>query len=372
MENKFLFYQAVSALPDGLSLSDYQWKFYSDNAGKEILTVTLTDVEDGQTLVYDATAGQWVNGAGGGGGTGVTVTVGTVEPTDPETGDIWFDTTDDTLYLFDGTVFAASVGPVGPKGDTGDTGPPGPTGPTGVVAATLPITYDSLTETVGFDGSAVGNLTEVDYIDFDTAAAHDPEEGEISWDADFDTLVVGMPDAVNIRVGQMHGIRVKNSSGLTAISKGTPVMFAGAAGDTVTVTPAISNGSYSPNLLVGITDQDIDADDFGFVTQFGVVDHIKTDYAGWALGDLLYIDPSNPGVLTKTEPTAPAWRRPLAAVTRVHQNSGRIIVRALPSTHLYDLDDVTITSAANNDFLVHDGTGWVNQNGVTWGQIAGV
>jgi hypothetical protein len=371
MENKFLFYQAVSALPEGLSLSDYEWKFYSDNAGKQILTVTLTDVEDGQTLVYDADAGQWVNGAGGG-GTGVTVTVGTVEPTDPATGDIWFDTTDDTLYLFDGTVFAASVGPVGPKGDTGDTGPAGPPGPTGVVAATLPITYDSGTQTVGFDGSAVGNLTEVDYIDFDTAAAHDPEEGEISWDADFDTLVVGLPDAVNLRVGQMHGIRVKNSSGSTPIAKGTPVMFAGATGDTVTVTPAVSNGSYEPDLLVGITYQEIDADGFGFVMQFGAVDHIKTDYAGWALGDLLYIDASSPGVLTKTQPVAPAWRRPIAAVTRVDANSGRIVVRALPSTHIHDIDDVTITSAANNDFLVYDGTEWVNQNGLTWGQVAGI
>ena len=371
MENKFLFYQAVSALPEGLSLSDYEWNFYKDNAGKQILTVTLTDVEDGQTLVYDEASGQWVNGAGGG-GTGVTVTVGTVEPTAPATGDIWFDTTDDTLYLFDGTVFAASVGPVGPKGDTGDTGPAGPEGPTGVVAATLPITYDSGTKTVGFDGSAVGNLTEVDYIDFDTAAAHDPEEGEISWDADFDTMVVGLPGAVNLRTGLQHGFRVKNASGTTAIGKGKVVMFAGAAGDTVTVTPASSNGSYDNNYIVGITYQEIAADDFGFVMQFGFVDHIKTDYAGWALGDLLYSDASNPGELTKTQPAAPAWRRPIAAVTRVDANSGRIIVRALPSNHMHDMDDVSITSAANNDFLVYDGTEWVNQNGVTWGQIAGV
>jgi hypothetical protein len=196
MENKFLFYQAVSALPEGLSLSDYEWKFYSDNAGKQILTVTLTDVEDGQTLVYDEASGQWVNGAGGA-GTGVTVTVGTVEPTEPATGDIWFDTTDDTLYLFDGTVFAASVGPVGPKGDTGDTGatgPPGPQGDTGatgpqgpqgiqgetgatgatgatgpqgpqgdpgVVAATAPILYNSETQTVSLDSVTWGQLAGV-------------------------------------------------------------------------------------------------------------------------------------------------------------------------------------------------------------------
>jgi hypothetical protein len=370
MENKFLFYQAVSALPEGLSLSDYEWNFYNDNAGKQILTVTLTNVQDGQTLVYDAASGQWINGAGGG-GTGVNVTVGTVEPTSPTTGDIWFDTTDDTLYLFDGTVFAASVGPVGPKGDTGDTGATGPPGPTGVVAATLPITYDSGTETVAFDNTAVGSLTGIDYIGFDTAAAHDPEPGQISWDADHETLVVGLDAHVNLQVGQEHVVRVKNQSTTTAIEDGKAVMFVGATGDTVVVSPASSNGSYDSNLLVGVTTESIPADGFGFVTQFGFVNGIKTDYAGWQLGSFLYVDPTSPGDLTNTQPDSPAWRRPVAAVTRVQQSSGRILVRTLPSTKINSLDDVTITTPADGDFLLYNGTAWVNSPTVTWGDLSG-
>jgi|11_taG_2_1085331.scaffolds.fasta_scaffold11442_1 hypothetical protein len=370
MENKFLFYQAVSALPEGFSLSDYEWNFYKDNAGKQILTVTLTDLEDGQTLVYDEALEQWVNGEGGGGGTGVTVTVGTEEPVAPTTGDIWFDTTDDTLYLFDGTVFAASVGPVGPKGDTGDTGPAGPSGPTGVVAATLPITYDSGTQTVGFDGSAVANLTDVDYIDFDTTASHDPEYGQIAWDEDFDTLSVGI-NGINLPVGQKHVVRVKNSSGIAGITKGQSLMFAGATGDTITATPAISNGSYSNEYLIGIAAEDIAAEDFGFVAMFGYVTHLKTDYSGWALGSLLYVDPNSPGTLTVTKPTAPAWSKPIAAVSRVHENSGRILVRALPGDTIDELHNVEVVSAADGDFLVYDGSKWVNESTITWGQLAG-
>jgi len=370
MENKFLFYQAVSALPEGLSLSDYEWNFYKDNAGKQILTVTLTDVQDGQTLVYDEVSGQWVNGAGGG-GTGVNVTVGTVEPTDPATGDIWFDTTDDTLYLFDGTVFAASVGPVGPKGDTGDTGPAGPPGPTGVVAATLPITYDSETQTVGFDGTAVANLDPVNYIGFNTAAGVDPEPGQISWDADFETLMVGLDAHVNLQVGQEHVIRVKNQSNTTAIEDGKAVMVVGATGDTIVVSPASSNGSYEPSVLVGITTETIPADGFGFVTQFGFVNGIKTDYAGWQLGSLLYVDPASPGDLTHIQPAAPAWRAPIAAVTRLQQSSGRILVRAIPSVHMHDLDDVVLTSPADGDFLLYNGTAWENRPTITWGDLSG-
>lgn len=57
------------------------------------------------------------------------------------------------------------AGASGPKGDTGDTGPAGPSGATGpqgdpgVVAADAPITYDSGTQTVGIDQTAL-TITE--------------------------------------------------------------------------------------------------------------------------------------------------------------------------------------------------------------------
>lgn len=217
MEYKLLFYQAASALPEGMTLADYEWKFYKDNAGKSILTATLTDLSDGQVLVYDAAEQQWVNGDQAGGG--VSVTVGTTEPVGPATGDMWFDTTDDSFYIYDGTAFvenvgqpgaegpsayevavdngfvgtetewlASLVGPTGPKGDTGDTGatgatgpqgeqgiqgiqgiqgetgptgatgPQGPEGPAGVVAATAPIQYDGVTQTVSLGSTTWGNL----------------------------------------------------------------------------------------------------------------------------------------------------------------------------------------------------------------------
>lgn len=219
MEYKLLFYQAASALPDGMTLADYEWKFYKDNAGKSILTATLADLSDGQVLVYDAAEQQWVNGDQAG---GASVTVGTVEPSAPETGDMWFDTTDDSFYVYDGTAFVENVGqpgaegpsayevavdngfvgteaewllslvgPTGPKGDTGDTGATGPTGPEGpqgpqgiqgiqgiqgetgatgpqgpqgdpgVVAATAPIQYDGGTQTVSLGSVTWGNLAGV-------------------------------------------------------------------------------------------------------------------------------------------------------------------------------------------------------------------
>ena len=64
VENEFLFFQAASQLPDGLTLADYQYRFYADNAGKEILTVDIQNLADGDTIVYDQALDAWKNGTG--------------------------------------------------------------------------------------------------------------------------------------------------------------------------------------------------------------------------------------------------------------------------------------------------------------------
>jgi hypothetical protein len=190
--------------------------------------------------------------------------------------------------------------------------------------------------------------------------ANDP--GELGWNAEFQTLDLVLDDNVTLQLGQEHLIRVKNASGTTAIGEGKAVMFAGATGDTVIVSPAVSNGSINHEYLVGITTEEIPADGFGFVTQFGFISQIKTNYAGWALGSLLYVDPLNPGELTNVEPSAPAWHKPIAAVTRVQANSGRILVRSQTGEVLGELHDVELSSPQDGDALVYQtSTGtWVN------------
>jgi hypothetical protein len=115
-------------------------------------------------------------------------------------------------------------------------------------------------------------------------------------------------------------------------------------------------------MLVGITTEEIDADGFGFVTQFGFVN--KVDTSDWELGDLLYSDPANPGQLTNVKPSAPSWTFSIAAVTRVHANTGRILVRAIPGLHLHDLVDADISSLLNSQALVYNSSAsvWNNSN----------
>lgn len=187
MQDKIVFFQSASELPEGLSLADYEYQFYADNAGKELLTVEETDLEDGDVLAYDAAEQKWKNSntdslvgpqgpegpqgpAGPTGPQGPAGATGATGPQGPqgETGPAGADST-----------VPGPEGPQGPQGDTGATGPQGPqgiqgiqgetgatgaTGPQGpqgdpgVVAATSPLTYDSGTQTVALGATTWGQL----------------------------------------------------------------------------------------------------------------------------------------------------------------------------------------------------------------------
>jgi hypothetical protein len=59
-----------------------------------------------------------------------------IEPNSPQIGDIWIDSDDESIRVYNGSTFnliatAAPTGPTGPLGPSGPTGPLGPTGPQG-------------------------------------------------------------------------------------------------------------------------------------------------------------------------------------------------------------------------------------------------
>lgn len=208
------------------------------------------------------------------------------------------------------------------------------------------------------------DITNLNALTFDTSPTGVPTTpGTLSWDPDMETAVLVL-NGVNLQIGQEHIVRVKNASGSVAIPERTLVMFAGATGDTVTVAPAITSdvNTYSSDYIVGITTEEIPADGFGFVTQFGFINQVDTN--AWTVGTLLYPDPTTAGGFVSTKPSAPAWQTPIAAVTKQSSTAGRLLVRAIPGIQLNSVENVDISTVGDNEILSYDsGSGiWINQN----------
>jgi len=217
---------------------------------------------------------------------------------------------------------------------------------------------------IEFTENPAAGYIDIGYIAFDVAVSPEPSDiGNMWWSSDFETPYIQLDAGFKMRVGQDHVIRCRANFGVNIVT-GDVVKFVNATGDTPVVGLA-DGSSDEPYTLVGIAVEDIDAEEFGFVMQFGGV-KMDTADPGWTLGQLLYVDPLNPGKLTNSPPSPPNWTFPIAAVTRVGSgSSGRILVRAIPGLHLHDIIDVRISGISDNDILQYDtGTGlWLNTPG---------
>jgi hypothetical protein len=208
------------------------------------------------------------------------------------------------------------------------------------------------------------DVTNVNAITLDTTPTGIPTTaGTISWDSANETAMIKLNN-VNLQIGQEHVVRVKNNSNSVAIPDRTVVMFSGATGDTVKVSPAETSDveTVLPEYIVGITTEEIPADGFGFVTQFGFLNQVNT--ASWSVGTVLYPDPTTPGGLTSTIPTGKQLSMPIGVVTKQNANAGRILVRTLPGQTLDQLYNVNVEATpSDNDILAYDTTTgvWIPQ-----------
>ena len=170
---------------------------------------------------------------------------------------------------------------------------------------------------------------------FDTTHEHTTKTpGTLCWNAEDDTLNIQHTNDVIQQVGQELYLRARNETGSTILN-GTTVRFAGASnGDgepRITAAPFLANGTFPALYTIGVATQDIEDDEEGFITVFGKVRDLNTTGVGvtetWAVGDILYANPSVAGALTKVKPTAPNNVVPIAAVVKVDATEGEIFVR---------------------------------------------
>ena len=157
-------------------------------------------------------------------------------------------------------------------------------------------------------------------------------------------------------------IYVKNVTG-TQINKGTVVRISGATGDNALIsTASYENDNNSANTL-GITNQNIPNDSFGYVITEGKL--IGIDTSTFTAGQLLFLGPT--GSIIGTAPVAPLHGVRLGQVLRVQSNNGSMYVRIDNGYELGELHDVvdTTTTASYGDLLVKSGSVWTNSKQLT-------
>jgi hypothetical protein len=211
-----------------------------------------------------------------------------------------------------------------------------------------------------------GNLSiptiATDYVDFDNAIAEPSAVvGRMFWDADDSrkTVSIHMEGGSIQQVGQEQYFRIRASS---AILDGQLVMFTGTLGSSGALTgaPAAGLTKDTASYIMGVATQDIANNDWGYVTNFGLVRNINTTGGGeaWVDGQILYYNPNVPGAMTKTEPAAPNAKVEIAAVVHAATN-GSLFVRVRFGSNLNDIYDVLAAAPTDGQTLV-----WNNTNGV--------
>jgi hypothetical protein len=163
--------------------------------------------------------------------------------------------------------------------------------------------------------------------------------------SDAATLTNKTIDSITNLVGADH-IHYKIKANAT-ITKGQTLKAVGYnAGEAAIEVVPISSAS---DIAVGIAYQDLASGAFGAAINTGLLIGVKPDFAGWALGDVLYPDPATGG-LTKTKPTSGTYQA-CAYIMRVQSNNGVLLCE------FTEPQQVLASTNTANTAVLRDGSG---------------
>lgn len=222
--------------------------------------------------------------------------------------------------------------------------------------------------TADYDMNGFG-FTEVGRIELDLTDTTTLAEGMMRWDDDDKTLVVGMEaTGVSLQVGQEIHLRATNKTGVQ-ISNGEVVYVDGAQGQRPTIALAKGDAEATSSGTIGIVTHDINNNDTGYVTVFGLVRDVDT--SGFTEGDVLYLSAATAGVITNVEPTSPNHAVRIGYCLYGHASEGIILVRVQNGWELNELHDVHYANTlAGGQTLQYNASAsrWENYNSPVFGR----
>jgi hypothetical protein len=187
-----------------------------------------------------------------------------------------------------------------------------------------------------------GSNSSVDKLSFDITPSTDAlTVGQLRYNVDDDTLDLKHNDGVTQQIGTEIYANVVNKTGVQ-ITEGKAVYPLGKLGKRQKIALAKGDAEATSNVL-GITTHVLDNNENGKVTTFGEVNGIKTNYAGWVEGDIIYLSKDTAGELTNIEPVAPCHCDIIGIVGIIHPTDGSLFVNIQRHMDLTALSDVNGT-----------------------------
>ena len=148
-----------------------------------------------------------------------------------------------------------------------------------------------------------GAIVNPNYVQFNTAWADGSAVGRLQWNNTDGTLEFGaLGGDVNIQIGQETVVYARNATG-AAILNGSVVRIKGETGGKPSIELADANDAAKDDHILGIATENIDNNDNGYVTSFGLVRGLNTN--AFAAGDELYLS-ETAGAFTNVAPSVPS------------------------------------------------------------------
>ena len=147
---------------------------------------------------------------------------------------------------------------------------------------------------------------------------------------------------------------VKNVTG-SQINKGQPVYISGATGNAISVSLASNSQESTSSKTLGLAQNDIPHDNFGYIVTEGLLQSIDTSLAN--AGDPVWLG-STPGSVIYglvNKPIAPNHLVFLGVVERVQQNNGSMYVKVQNGFEIHELHDVRAIDEQDGDILLYNG-----------------
>lgn len=213
-------------------------------------------------------------------------------------------------------------------------------------------------------------------VEFDQTPTGTAGVAVMRWNDTDGTVDLGLKGGnVTLQVGQETLIRVVNKTGSNLLESDfaavrvRSVSEGGAAGQRLAVVLAQADNDAHSATTIGIVTENISNNQEGFITIQGNVNGINTtgakSYGGletWVDGDMLFLDPVNPGYMTNVKPVAPNHLIVMGYVVYAHAIHGKIYVKVDNGYELDELHNVAISSPVNNNGLFYNSVSSIWEN----------